>query len=173
MSSARFWGCLIWIGVVSVLYAHDPGLSSVDVEIGRDQISVTMVFNTCDAQTGAPGGLDSIRERCFEIALDGQIIAPRTADPVVDANNNVEYQLRFPRTPAMKLLARSPLLVQLPFGHRQYLKIQDADGHPRGKAVERKARLGGNRSRVLFNGAFQSNSAASAAGVFRIPSARH
>lgn len=128
MSSARFWCCLIWIGFASVLHAHDPGLSSADVEIGRDQISVTVVFNVRDAQSAAPAGLDTIRERCFEIALDGRVIAPRTADPVVDANNNVEYQLRFPRTPASKLMARSLLLPQLPFGHRQYLKIRDAEG---------------------------------------------
>lgn len=127
--SARFWfaAVLCFCGALP-LRAHDPGLSSAEVEIRREAILVTLTLNARDAQLAGISSPSDLRENFFEIASNGHPLAATTAvGPTADQNNNVECRLTFPRKTG-SLTVRAPLLARLPFGHREYVKIHDEQG---------------------------------------------
>jgi len=112
----------------SLAFAHDPGLSSANVDLMDEQIRVVLTFNARDiaAITNAPQALIG---RIMVIEAGQKEIAPSDSSSVTDANNNVEFHFRFPRSnPTGDLTFRSLLLKDLPFGHRQVFTARDANG---------------------------------------------
>lgn len=157
-ASAAFFAALLFGS--SMALAHDPGLSSANVNFNGDRISVVLTFNERDIAGVAGVPLERVREqgvtlppqvhalleRAVLLELDGAAVKPSASNASAQAENNVEFQFTFPlaRT-AGELTFRSLLLKDLPFGHRQAFAIRDPNGRelPRSllSAQENAARL--------------------------------
>ena len=113
---------------VSTAWAHDPGLSSANVDLGNERINVVLTFNQRDIANIAAQAHD-VLDRVVLVQLDGATITPSHATASTDLNNNVEFQYTFLRPAATHdLTVHSLLLKDLPFGHRQAFTVRDADG---------------------------------------------
>jgi hydrogenase/urease accessory protein HupE len=127
----------------SAAFAHDPGLSSANVELRSDRVDVVLTFNERDiagvagvpAETvrerGAnlPAQVRALLDRAVLLELDGAAVKPSASNASAQADNNVEFQFTFPfGGRAAELTFRSLLLEDLPFGHRQAFAIRDATG---------------------------------------------
>lgn len=109
-------------------FAHDPGLSSANVEVGGERMDVVLTFNGRDiavltAQT------PELLDRVVVVEMDGIRLTPLQANVSSDPNDNVEFRFAFSRPPAEHNLSfRSLLLKDLPLGHRQAFAIRAASG---------------------------------------------
>ncbi|MEY2577914.1 MAG: hypothetical protein QOI49_738 [Verrucomicrobiota bacterium] len=120
--------CLVLVIGSATAFAHDPGLSSANVDLGREWINVVLTFNQRDVATITEQAHDLL-DRAVLVQLDGVTVTPSQANASTDANSNVEFQFTFPRAAAAHtLIFRSPLLKDLPFGHRQALTVRDLEG---------------------------------------------
>ena len=123
--------------------AHDPGLSSANVDLNGDRISVVLTFNERDIagvagvlpetlhERGAnlPAQVRALLDRAVLLELDGAAVKPSASNASAQADNNVEFQFTFPLGgTAGELTFRSLLLKDLPFGHRQAFAVRDASG---------------------------------------------
>ncbi len=131
-------------------FAHDPGLSSMNVDLGPREIAVLLTFNERDIASVAsiapetlhdpiggelPAEVRALAARAVVLECNGEALsaAPPIADH--DANNNVEFRYIFPRPLGGELNLRSLLLKDLPFGHRQAFTLRDASGRERSRAL--------------------------------------
>ena len=123
----RAAACVVAL-VASKAFAHDPGLSSANVEVGSNAIKVVLTFNERDIANFTPQAHDLL-ERALLVQLDGATVKPSESNARTDANHNVEFEFAFPRqTSARNFTFRSLLLRVLPFGHRQAFTVRDANG---------------------------------------------
>ncbi|MDP9100170.1 MAG: HupE/UreJ family protein [Verrucomicrobiota bacterium] len=123
---AATWTAAV-IGASSA-FAHDPGLSSANVELGNERINVVLTFNQRDI-ANITAQAQELLDRAVLVQLDAVTVTPSHAHASTDANNNVEFQFTFPRAAiAPTLTFRSPLLKDLPFGHRQVFTVRDGNG---------------------------------------------
>jgi hydrogenase/urease accessory protein HupE len=114
-------------GAVTAL-AHDPGLSSANVELGRERIEITLTFNQRDIAS-IPSAVYDLLSRAIVVELDGVAVTPTQSNVRTDENQNVEFWFSIPHfANARRLTFRSLLLKDLPVGHRQALTIRDANG---------------------------------------------
>lgn len=119
---------LLWFGAVTSASAHDPGLSSVNVDLRAGGIAVVATFNDRDIAAIAGIAPNPLKSAVL-FQLDGKTIAPLSTTAKHDANNNVEFTYVFPAPGGEReLLLRSPLLKDLPFGHRQAFTVRDSLG---------------------------------------------
>jgi len=109
-------------------FAHDPGLSSANVDLSRDRIDVVLTFNQRDISNVTAQPHDLL-DSAVLLQLDGVTVTPSRANASTDANNNVAFQFTFPRAAeAHTLTFHSLLLKDLPFGHRQAFTVRDGNG---------------------------------------------
>lgn len=127
---------LVLVGASSAL-AHDPGLSSANVELARESIAVVLTFNERDVALAAgvppewkakskdlPPQIRELLGTAVLVQLDGSALAPASSEAKADSINNVEFRFVFPRAQAARALSfHSQLLKELPFGHRQVFTI--------------------------------------------------
>ncbi|MCK9606648.1 MAG: HupE/UreJ family protein [Methylomonas sp.] len=129
------------------VWAHAPGLSSLDVALKSDLIEVRVTFALQDIEAFSPMDSDldaevsdSEREAAkpgiaqllagqLRIAVDGDDVTPVEPGQVsFDGQNNAHVQFRYPAVPKQQLLVQSTFLALLPDGHQQYLIVRDANG---------------------------------------------
>jgi hydrogenase/urease accessory protein HupE len=126
--------------------AHDPGLSSLAVRPCRNSLEVTLTLAVRDAAQLAEldedhdgivtqaefaqtrSQLETAVARQLFIAPDGKIAKDSSIHSRLDGNNNVEVCLNFHAIGFSSLEIQSKILAFLPFGHRQYLQIQNSLG---------------------------------------------
>ncbi len=129
------------------VFAHAPGLSSVDATItGADGVNVKVTFALQDIEAFAPMDSDldaevsdaerdaakpSIAKLLAEqlrINIDGQDYPPQSAGKVsFDEQNNAHVEFHYPAAAKQQLLLQSKFLALLPDGHQQYVTIRNAD----------------------------------------------
>ena len=120
--------CAVALVGSAAAWAHDPGLSSANVELGNEQINVVLTFNQRDI-ANITAQAHELLDRAVLVQLDGVTAPAGHANASTDANNNVEFQLTFPRPAAAHTLTfHSLLLKDLPFGHRQAFTVRDVNG---------------------------------------------
>jgi hypothetical protein len=109
--------------------AHDPGLSALVVRIEGASLDVTLRLNRADLMgiEAAPGVLTpATAAGALAVALDGHPIA---ADRVEVATEPPHLVIRGRyRGAGAQLGVRSVWLDRLPFGHRQLVRVESADG---------------------------------------------
>ena len=129
------------------VYAHPPGLSSMDVSIRAESLSVKVTFALQDIEAFAPMDSDldaevtaAEREAAkpaiakllagqLRINIDGKDYSPADSGLVsYDDQNNAHVEFVYPAAPKQQLLLESGFLAQLPEGHQQYLTIRDESG---------------------------------------------
>ena len=139
------------------VYAHPPGLSSMDVMIKADKVDVKVTFALQDIEAFAPMDSDldaevtdaereaakpSIAKLLAEelrINVDGRDYSPSEPGQVVyDDQNNAHVQFLYQAAPKQQLLLQSKFLAQLPDEHQQYLTIRDANGKTLNEKMLRK-----------------------------------
>lgn len=113
--------------------AHDPGLSSANLEITRAEIRLVLTFNQRDL-AGVFGSSEpetkAVAARAIRLAIDGGAITPTAAGVAIDTNNNAEFRYTAPRPAGgTHFEFESLLLPQLPFGHRQAFAARDESGN--------------------------------------------
>ncbi len=125
-SALRFLTALLFLfSIAFTARAHDPGLSSLIVELNGTNIDATMTLASGDADRMKPA-IES--NRALELRLDGQTIHPARVRSTRDENLTSTFQFTFAAGSFTNLALRSRCLEQLPPGHRQFLSIQSPEG---------------------------------------------
>ncbi len=141
--------CLAWALVIVAAvstFAHDPGLSVADVELGEDRLEVRLTFareeiaalvpmdSDHDGEV-APAEFDAARAQlegmatqAFIASIGGRDLTPTKVSSILGESNALHFNLIFPATVEGRLSISAPLLVRLARGHRQFLTIRDATG---------------------------------------------
>ncbi len=138
---AQVAASLIFLAVVKTASAHDPGLSSANLDLKSDGLHAVLTFNERDIagvlnlpaaallQHGAEAKLNALRDGLVVVERDGTRLVPDAATVTHDGNNNVEFSYTFRRVAAeAQLLFRSALLPDLAFGHREAFTLRDEAG---------------------------------------------
>ena len=131
------------------LFAHDPGLSSAELQRSADSATLVVTYNERDianligesaedirnGSTGAQEKLQQTARRAALLQANGQPLSPRTVGARPEGENNVEFRYEFATPGAADLLFESALLPELSFGHRQAFAARDATGVEVARAI--------------------------------------
>ena len=121
------------LGHPGAAFAHDPGLSSLAVQIEASRIMVTLFLDPADAQAlvGTPGGtLAALARGAIELRLDGVRLPGTVETRAIDARTGAQLVLLFDRAAGHGLTIRSDIPARLAVGHRQLLTVRGANGRP-------------------------------------------
>jgi hydrogenase/urease accessory protein HupE len=126
--------------------AHDPGLSSLTIRPRTSSLEATLTLAVKDAAQLAEldenhdgtvtqaefardrPQLEAEVERQVVIAADGEVAKDKSISSRLDEKNNVEVHLDFDAGVFSSLEIQSKIIASLPFGHRQYLQVQNSAG---------------------------------------------
>ncbi|PPD33468.1 MAG: hypothetical protein CTY19_07795 [Methylomonas sp.] len=130
------------------VFAHPPGLSSVDIVIKPEHLLVNVTFSMQDVEAFVPMDsdldadvTDAEREAAkpliagfmsenIGIEIDGHQVKPESPGHVdFDGQNNSHIKYRFVSSPQQRLAFHSHFLGLLPDGHQQFVKIIGVDGN--------------------------------------------
>lgn len=148
MSKYQNWLMAALLALPSAwVYAHPPGLSSLELSIQAAQIDAKVTFALQDIEAFAPMDSDldaevsdaereaakpSIAKLLAEqlrINIDSRDYLPAEPGQVsFDDQNNARVEFHYPAAPEQQLLVQSRFLERLPDGHQQYLTVRDAGG---------------------------------------------
>lgn len=129
------------------VFAHPPGLSSLDVSIKPAQLDVKVTFALQDIEAFAPmdsdldaevsdaerdaakPGIAKLLAEQLRVNVDSQDFSPSEPGQVsFDDQNNAHVEFHYPAVPKQQLRVQSKFLALLPDGHQQYLTVRDASG---------------------------------------------
>lgn len=128
-------------------FAHDPGLSAVEVKLdgnravarltfARDEIAMIIPMDADrDGQITQPefdavvGSLESLARESFALSVEGKEASPSPVAVGLDNSGAVHFDLEFPLLQRSRLSLRSLLIDKLQRGHRQFLALRDARGN--------------------------------------------
>jgi hydrogenase/urease accessory protein HupE len=143
--------CIFFVLSISFSFsawAHDPGLSSATIIVGDNQIDVLLGFAKKDAESFAaadanhPPGfaaikaqLEALAGRELQLRLDAVPVVPNETISSLKDDQNINIRLRFHRIGAAHLRFVSMVFERLPFGHREFVSIQLANGTTLGEAM--------------------------------------
>src|SRR5262245_28521566 len=111
------------LAVPRMLAAHDPGLSTLAIEVGTEEVSAILLLDRADleAPPAAPAG-------ALEVSFDGRPARPERIDTARAETGALRLSFGFRRPAAARLRVRSAILAQLPRGHRQWVSVHGDDG---------------------------------------------
>jgi hydrogenase/urease accessory protein HupE len=171
--------------------AHDPGLSSLTIRQRPDGVEATLTLAVKDAaQLVEPDDnhnrsvtqdefvrtrseLEAAVAAGLVVAADSKILRVQSIRSNFDETNNVEVHLNFWAISFSRLEIQSNLVASLPFGHRQYLQVQNSVG---ATVFERLLSAAADRATAEFavaNAATTAREAVSSFGNFLILGAKH
>jgi hydrogenase/urease accessory protein HupE len=128
-------------------FAHDPGLSAVDVRVDGNNAVARLTFARDEIAMIAPmdadrdGGitqpefdaarsrLESLAKESFALSVDGKGASPAAVAVSLDDSGAIHFDLEFPLPQGSGLTLRSLLIDKLARGHRQFLALRDAKGN--------------------------------------------
>ena len=132
-------------------FAHDPGLSNVEMKLEGNRLTVQLVYNYVDIEglvlvdkdldrtitpeefNAAKTQLEQLGRNALEVRFDGTAIQPNEVQTRIakaeDGRETVYFSLVYPGTPASSLVIQAKLLSQLARGHREYFKLTNAAGN--------------------------------------------
>ena len=126
--------------------AHDPGLSSLTMRQRTNSLEATLTLAVKDAVqlveldedhdgivtqdefAQKRSQLETAVARQLFIVPDGKVAKAQSVHSRLDQNNNVEVLLNFDAVGFSSLEIQSKIIASLPFGHRQYLQVQNSAG---------------------------------------------
>jgi hydrogenase/urease accessory protein HupE len=111
-------------------YAHDPGLSLLDVRVAPTAIIATLSLSAVDRPALAEHGeaLEVLALDSIQFQLDGARLAGRVRAKEADADGGDNVVLIFVRSPGLRLTIRSNIPSRLAIGHRELLTVRGPDG---------------------------------------------
>ncbi|MDQ6913328.1 MAG: HupE/UreJ family protein [Verrucomicrobiota bacterium] len=145
--STAGWAAFL-VGVVITFtrisaFAHDPGLSSANLEFADRDLRLQLTFNERDlagllgisaaelraGSDDISAKLNNTARRAALIQVDGTAQTPASIENSIDENNNVEFRYIFLLpADARQIEFQSILLPDLSFGHRQAFAAVDNHG---------------------------------------------
>jgi hydrogenase/urease accessory protein HupE len=126
--------------------AHDPGLSSLTIRQSPNSLAATLTLAVKDAAQVAEldqdhdgivtqvefahtrSQLETAVARQLCIVADGKVVRAQSVCSGLDKRNNVDVHLNFDAVVFSTLEIQSKIIASLPFGHRQYLQVQNSRG---------------------------------------------
>jgi hydrogenase/urease accessory protein HupE len=145
-SAVLFVSLLAWLALGSFAWAHDPGLSYVELRLQAIGLAGHVTLARADVEKLIPLDADAdtkitdaeLQRRLPELtgfaaaALDlesgGIRVAPSVGRIWLDSSDAVHFSLEWDRLSNSPLHVRSLVPAALPFGHRQFFSLQDAAG---------------------------------------------
>jgi hydrogenase/urease accessory protein HupE len=137
--------------LAATAFAHDPGLSNLDLKLENNRLTAQLVYNYVDIEgivpvdkdldrtitpdefNAAKPHLEQLARDAIEISFDGQVIAPSAVQVRIakaeDGRDTAYFSLVYPGTPASSLIVQSKIMQQLSRGHREYFKLTNAAGN--------------------------------------------
>jgi hydrogenase/urease accessory protein HupE len=120
----RLWKVGMLAGILTILnstaFAHDPGLSAVEVRILSDRIVAEVSF--------APTDLEGVQRRdLLAIYADERKLELRSFSLKSSDRSSVHYLLEFSNPNAAELRISAPVLANLPRGHKQFCSVFDQE----------------------------------------------
>jgi hydrogenase/urease accessory protein HupE len=127
-------------------FAHDPGLSSVTIQLDTNKLDALLAFALLDAAqiveldkdangqitkeelAQGTAELQRMAAGALEVSFDGQPVKTTEVRCHFDGNDNATIYLGFPAKPFTNLVIRSKWLAMLQPGHRQVLSLQNPAG---------------------------------------------
>jgi hydrogenase/urease accessory protein HupE len=136
----------LFISVAGLAQAHDPGLSTAALKIFPDRLDAEVIFARGDIEALVPldadhdgkvspeewerarTDLDPLVREALVARVNGATIAITEPRFQLDENNNFHIAGVFRVSDAKALTVESPLIKQLPRGHRQFVSVLDGHG---------------------------------------------
>jgi hydrogenase/urease accessory protein HupE len=158
------------------LFAHDPGLSSAELDLSERRMVLLITFNERDIANLIGFSADDLRAgdalaqeklqqnagRAAVLRTNGQTLSPASIAAQPEGENNVEFRYEFELpSPAAEMIFESALLPELSFGHRQVFAARDGAG------TEIARRILSNRENTAPVSLDSPPGAASGSGTFR------
>lgn len=151
---ARIIGFISLLLVLQTGFAHPPGLSSADVTVKPDNVSVKFTFSSQDIEAMVPMDTDGDAEVSddelgnatsrvarflgdqYSVSINGQEIKSAFSSTVsFDNKNNTHVVLNYNNTQTRTFGLNAKILAKLPADHKQYLTIKDSAGKEFGKKM--------------------------------------
>jgi len=141
--------------------AHDPGLSSANLEIAHGAVNLQLTYNERDiaglvgatvdelksGSVEARAKLDVAARRAVLLRFEGQPQTPNSIATSTDQNSNVELRYTFTSPAAIAEIGfESALLKEMAFGHRQAFAAFDFSGREIARSI-----LSGRESGTTFS----------------------
>jgi hydrogenase/urease accessory protein HupE len=172
--SFRFKSQVKWILLLMLCFflskqvmAHDPGLSTAEVRVGENGISVQLALAPSDIERivdidsnldqkisteefeQAKSRLLKVAADAFELRSDNQLLTVAEQNASYDEHSSVvALQLRFSGPVGQHLELRSGMIGLLARGHKQFVSLRDQDGR---FLYERMLELGDDRLTYDFD----------------------
>ena len=140
----------LWFLFLLPVWAHDPGLSNVDVKLESNRLTVLLVYNYVDIEgavlvdknldrtitpeefTAAKSLLEDLARNAIIMNIDGAAVQPSEVQVRIakaeDGRDTAYFSLVYPGTPSSSLIIKSNLMDKLSRGHREYFKLTNAAG---------------------------------------------
>lgn len=144
---------LLGLGPAVPAWAHDPGLSYVELRLQAEQLSGHVTFSQVDVErlvrldVNGDGKLTDQEIKialpalkrliggAFEVRFSGESVACDVGEVSFDSSNAIHFFVSWPRKPGSSLRFRSAILAVLPFGHRQFVSARDEAGSLLGERI--------------------------------------
>lgn len=137
---------LLLVAATTVVFAHDPGLSAVDLRFTGGRLQAELAFARPDIEplvkldadldskvstqelAAARPQLEALARTALAINIDGQPLAPNAISVTTDDSSNaVHFKLTFPAATGSWLQLHSRLFEKLALGHKQFLSLRGAN----------------------------------------------
>ncbi len=145
---------IVFLFSVGASHGHDPGLSSLRVELKDREVEIVLTFNESDVagiageEAGRPTdeALRTLAGRALTFHAGEPALQPFSVDARREGENNVEFRYQFRRPDGVVSYSlESRLLPELSFGHRQALVVVEGDGRETFRSL-----LSGRDARFAF-----------------------
>ncbi len=116
-------------GLEVSLFAHDPGLSALEIRVGRSDLVATLSLAEADARAlGATGSAFPPLHSAVGVWADGIRLKGELQQIAPDATGGLRVTLRFPRGSGARLTITSGVPGLLARGHRELVSIRAESG---------------------------------------------
>jgi hydrogenase/urease accessory protein HupE len=145
-------GIILWMTLIAPVFAHDPGLSNVDVKIEGNRLTALLVYNAVDIEgavpvdkdlnrtitpeefTAAKAQLEDLARNALIVNVDGVVVQPsevqvRIAKAPEDGRETTYFSLVYAAAPSSALIIKSNLMDKLSRGHREYFRLTNTAGN--------------------------------------------
>ena len=139
------FSCLL---IASEVKAHDPGLSSADLQLRNGALTAELSFTPADIEAlrvidtdhnqqispaefrASEAALEQLARTAIAIVVDGRAANCEVATVQFDRDSGaIRFELKFLGVSGEHLAMETRLLKSLARGHRQYLVLRDESGH--------------------------------------------
>lgn len=144
-------GFLLGILLPLPVWAHDPGLSNVDLKLEPNRLTALLVYNYVDIEgavqvdkdldrvitpeefNAAKSQLEELARTAMIVNMDGAIVPPSETlvriAKAEDGRDTAYFSLTYSGTPSSSLAIQSNIMSKLSRGHREYFRLTNAAGN--------------------------------------------